>query len=379
MRFIFKKVLCFALAAALCLSLSGCFSADNLASDNSSTLPGDPINLYTSRDVNRFIKDDASGRIVVDQYGQPVADCSVDVDGNILLNGRVIVKSDSAERYFLPRLMLVGDTTIDVVAGIEFLPEVVFFPEDTACKEFKVEVIDGEYTTNDKGNVVFTHAGIATCKIISVANNELIDTCTVTIYASTEELPKYENIKEFGTNYLGTVFDIDEDIYLDWVNLHLGSSYYLGTEYDDNDARRPNGDTPEGKKPGMNCTGFVWHLLSYTAGMSHSEGATIPGMTGWYNMYTTYDVKRYVFQSKEDMLASGKLEKGDIIWIWDQNGENSRSDTHHIGVYVGDGYTDIFWHSLNGADFGYPMDGNMITHIGSIAQPSRYVVLDMYK
>lgn len=50
---------------------------------------------------------------------------------------------------------------------------------------------------------------------------------------------------------------------------------------------------------------------------------------GWVPMYD--------FKTKSEMLRSGVLEKGDIIWIWNENdgGKNALSPTHHIGFFWG--------------------------------------------
>ena len=64
---------------------------------------------------------------------------------------------------------------------------------------------------------------------------------------------------------------------------------------------------------------------------------------GWVSIYD--------FKTKSEMLRSGVLEKGDIIWIWNENegGKYGISDTHHIGFFWGDTpYENRFWHSFGG-------------------------------
>jgi len=59
----------------------------------------------------------------------------------------------------------------------------------------------------------------------------------------------------------------------------------------------------------------------------------------------------YEFDTKEEMLSSGVLCKGDIIWTVDGkvgtgfSGLLKLADDHHIGIYTGDGRSDQWWQS----------------------------------
>lgn len=242
-------------------------------------------------------------------------------------------------------------------------------------------------------------------------------TCTVTVVKDSHPISEANvaNGLRRGTKSLSEVLGFDYDFYLNWLKTHDADSskpnYYVGTPYIGGDNRIPNGIKSEKKvyghddiagRAGMNCTGFVWHVLYMACtsgkggktnggyfGGSHNNakcqyyaptGVKIPTMGGsdgirWYNMYTNENVERYYFSSKTEMLSSGLLEKGDIIWQFcnfnvNSNGdaaENIGSAYHHIGIYYGNGTSDVYWHSGPDAGFnthGYPIsESNAITGI----------------
>lgn len=209
-----------------------------------------------------------------------------------------------------------------------------------------------------------------------------------------------------GSVSLSELFGFDYNTYINWLDNHDADSskpsYYIGTQYIGADCRVPNGAKGSvwghydySWRSGMNCTGFVWHVL-YSActsgkgddpktiadgyfGGAHNNGkcqyysptgVALPTMGGsdgtrWYNTYSSFGVSRYYFASKKEMLNSGLLEKGDIIWQFCNNtytgksAENLSSNLHHIGIYYGDGKSDVFWHS--GPDGSYMR--NAITKI----------------
>ena len=51
------------------LAVCGCQEAENLQSDQSGTAPSEPIDVYTSRELNRYIVNGSPSDYVVDQYG----------------------------------------------------------------------------------------------------------------------------------------------------------------------------------------------------------------------------------------------------------------------------------------------------------------------
>jgi hypothetical protein len=104
-----------------------------------------------------------------------------------------------------------------------------------------------------------------------------------------------------------------------WLTSHESDSYYLGTIYKGGDYRNPNGDSAGAyggaDTPGvaaMNCAGFVWHAM-------HKAGATSfpSGWSGEQGFYENPTLEYYEFSSKEELLASGKAQKGDLLYAID--------------------------------------------------------------
>lgn len=101
---------------------------------------------------------------------------------------------------------------------------------------------------------------------------------------------------------------------------------------------------------GMNCAGFIARVLC-------DQGAEKTAfMQKWYDLHQwkwanaesfyktaiAMDVRHYDFTSKEAMLASGKLTKGDIVYIDPHDNANA-----HIGIFWGStSSSDRFWHSI---------------------------------
>ncbi len=189
------------------------------------------------------------------------------------------------------------------------------------------------------------------------------------------------------------VLGIKPDSYLSYVEKYTasGNSYYLGTPYPTKeqagrygggiyDFRSPNGDKWQGFGL-MQCTGFVWHVLvgagareAQTPHMSlrSSYHSLRPyQLSGWYTWMTENKISYHNFANKNDMLRSGTLDYGDIIWIWDENagGCTGISDYHHIGIYIGDGSSDRMWHSIEGK-------GNIISEIVGKASRVSFTVVD---
>ena len=163
-----------------------------------------------------------------------------------------------------------------------------------------------------------------------------------------------------------------------YLESHQNDSFYLGTPYVGYDYRSPNGDISYNGVAGMNCTGFVWHVLK-SLGANPSD---IPNMGGtpqsagrWLNWLRTYEsqIPTYDFSDKWEMLASGVLEKGDIIWIWNENdgGKQQSSTTHHIGFFWGNSSDeDLFWHSS-------PYGDNQISPIDGLSDKVSYTVVKL--
>lgn len=184
-----------------------------------------------------------------------------------------------------------------------------------------------------------------------------------------------------------------------FLDVQSKTDYYKGTPYSSwLYAASPKGDLWQrnegysskiGASGGMNCTGFVWHIISN--GLAKGSGKSItetgtwtPNSNGfnakgfsrscwtngsWYKFITRYNVRYYEFGTKSEMLSSGVLQKGDIIWCVNASqgsglaGLSNPDSYHHIGIYMGDGKSDSWWQSgpVNG-------DGNSTGEINSINQ-----------
>lgn len=179
---------------------------------------------------------------------------------------------------------------------------------------------------------------------------------------------------------LCSAFNMNFQKYMDWLKSHEKDNYYLGTPYKGYDHRNPKGDCggAYGKNDvkgvaAMNCTGFVWHVLYKATKASGGNTSIIPALSGWYTFYSSHNITRKYFSSKSAMLNSGYLEKGDIIWMFDGS-ETVLSNYHHIGIYWGDGKSDVLWHSIDAAG---NESGNIQTVITPKARSPIYMVLKM--
>ena len=157
----------------------------------------------------------------------------------------------------------------------------------------------------------------------------------------------------YGYQTILEAYGIDYDVYMKWLDDHDADSdnprYYLGTPYVGDDHRNPHGDcdgaygyydTPGVE--GMNCTGFVWHVLYKAAVHSGAPSYKINRlgvMGGVLSSWYSYGVYRIWFDSLEDAYDSGVLEKGDVMWIY------GTSDNHNA-IFYGDSPKDwIYWDS----------------------------------
>lgn len=185
--------------------------------------------------------------------------------------------------------------------------------------------------------------------------------------------------KQVGFNgYTGTtisdVLKIKPSTYMNWMKSHEDDNYYVNTKYRPFDCRNPNGDC-KGKnganniygEPGLNCTGFVWHALTIPARKSKGRTDLIPTLGGWVGLYESRGITRRQFSSVKEMLMSGFLEQGDILFIANKSNEYMLSNHHHVGIYWGNGESDVFWHSLGSK--------NRISNIYTMGENPKYIAL----
>ena len=181
------------------------------------------------------------------------------------------------------------------------------------------------------------------------------------------------------------------------LSQHENDEYYLTTPYGNKgphgeggaintwDCWKPKGEYGSGAY--MNCTGFVVAVLracgadtsiigNYTAKDGYNRGNET-NASKWDEYCRDNNAVSYTFSSKEQMLASGILEKGDIIYMEPADWNHSNSDCH-IGFFWGSNSSeDLFWHSSSHADgivkgyFPNSAGGNVISKI-TPKYPVRY-------
>ena len=181
------------------------------------------------------------------------------------------------------------------------------------------------------------------------------------------------------------------------LSQHENDEYYLTTPYgnkgphgeggaiDTWDCWKPKGEYGSGAY--MNCTGFVVAVLracgantsiigNYTAKDGYNMGNET-NASKWDEYCRDNNAVSYTFSSKEQMLASGILEKGDIIYMEPVDWNHSNSDCHIGFFWGGNSSEDLFWHSSSHADgivkgyFPNSAGGNVISKI-TPKYPVRY-------
>ena len=181
------------------------------------------------------------------------------------------------------------------------------------------------------------------------------------------------------------------------LSQHENDEYYLTTPYgnkgphgesgaiDTWDCWKPKGEYGSGAY--MNCAGFVVAVLracgadtsiigNYTAKDGYNRGNEA-NASKWDEYCRDNNAVSYTFSSKEQMLASGILEKGDIIYMEPVDWNHSNSDCHIGFFWGGNSSEDLFWHSSSHADgivkgyFPNSAGGNVISKI-TPKYPVRY-------
>lgn len=202
-----------------------------------------------------------------------------------------------------------------------------------------------------------------------------------------------------GSRYISDLLGVTRQQVVDELTAHEHDSYYLGTPYkgvqETGSMPRPNGD-PGAYSPGMQCNGFVAYVLNKVGGTPYQTFVNANGHRGnwtsllnWFAVCSNNDVVSYTFDSKEELLASGLLQKGDIICAVPyssvlQAGKDAYGNTadDHVGFFWGSSAgEDLFWHSAhrsNGISSGESLiNGNQISAISSKCYPSCWVLFPM--
>ena len=194
------------------------------------------------------------------------------------------------------------------------------------------------------------------------------------------------------------------------LSAHEQDTFYLDTPYAAGDRQSPNGNISYNGYAGMNSAGFVGSVLYrsglYTGVASLRTSSASPsdsvqalmlkdydGTRGscWFGSYGSRelmasaanyanwivngDLLSYAFQSKQEMLDSDVLEKGDLILILPLEGSPENRDAH-LAVFWGNSPTeDKIWHSIE--DTASDESGNRITSIPTQSAPEAFVVVKL--
>ena len=221
---------------------------------------------------------------------------------------------------------------------------------------------------------------------------------TITISDSSGNVPvlyaqdNFSSLKsdvEGGTNYM-TSYGVTRQSIVRELEAHENDDYYLGTPYEGGDAQSPNGDTSYNGHAGLNCGGFVSYVLrkaGLDADAVMAKIQSIPGGTNWFGSGLPYDILAgasnymtlieasdltgYAFETKQELLASGLAEKGDIILMWWSDSPGADGADNHIGFFWGEASDDdVMWHS--GTE---PTSGNQISAITPKTPGSFYILI----
>ncbi len=181
------------------------------------------------------------------------------------------------------------------------------------------------------------------------------------------------------------------------LSAHEDDSYYLGTSFGNTgpdgqggsinswDSRYPNG-RPGPKGSYMNCAGFVSAVITDCGGDVTPIATFVNPTTGYdrgndtnasrWQAWTAHNaIECYEFATKEEMLASGVLERGDIIYI---HPTNFTTGDAHMGFFWGSTSSeDLFWHSSDSGDgvIAGSAPGNMISRITPKSEAAYYRVI----
>ena len=219
---------------------------------------------------------------------------------------------------------------------------------------------------------------------------------SITISDSSGDVPvvyaidPYDEIKnkaEGGSNDM-TQYGVTRAKIVSHLESHEHDGFYLGTPYQGGDWQSPNGDTSYNGSAGMNCTGFVSYVLRACGlntgtfleqlsitGSTIWAGSGLPydlmsGASNYLNAVQNGDIAAYTFEDKNELLASGLAQKGDILLMWWSLSPFDDGADNHIGFFWGDSPSeDKMWHSST-----HPQSGNQISEIVP-KTPGSYFIL----
>lgn len=274
---------------------------------------------------------------------------------------------------------------------------------------------------------------VAGKSFIIILLSVLIAAASVQPCFAVDPVNKYERYKhETITDLLG----ITRSDIVQWLSSHEEDDYYIGTPYAYrtgdilNDRRvpytigvpgsawglwpygnavypyvySPNGDIVEGGVAQMNCGGFVHHVLTHAVNKDGTEdkavkdqisllermfdtsGMGFAGACSFYLAMHGAGVRTYNYQTIDQMLESGILEKGDVI-IFDGIGYYGSTydkfgnySDWHIGFFWGDEPDEnVYWHSTHqtlGRESVTYLNGTVVANPGYFDQTIRGEIND---
>ena len=158
------------------------------------------------------------------------------------------------------------------------------------------------------------------------------------------ELEEDDRVPMTGVVSMGEFFGFTRQEVVSYLEKNQRS--YLGTPY------VHQGEPVPGKQ--MQCTGFVWTVLDACLRQNRSLLPCSDVNTGRAGRAPTWaaffeEVSReggsilyYDFDSRESLLSSGLVQKGDLIWSY----TDDPSRENHVGFFWGkDGSEDLYWNS----------------------------------
>ncbi|MGY3766294.1 GW dipeptide domain-containing protein [Vagococcus vulneris] len=157
--------------------------------------------------------------------------------------------------------------------------------------------------------------------------------------------------RQGAAEFMGT----SKDRVLNELKSHEWDNFYLGTPFrglwiPSIQNLSPNGD-PNQYGPGFNCTGFVASVFQRSGGNLNAITNVANAWGDVANAYNWRDALRqnteyYEFSSVQQLLSSGKAEKGDVLYF-EPDFSKPNYDCH-IGFFWGNKSSDnMMWHSYD--------------------------------
>lgn len=157
---------------------------------------------------------------------------------------------------------------------------------------------------------------------------------------------------EHGTEYFDK-FGVTREKLVKELSAHEHDSYYLGTPIVGGDWQSPRGDTSYNGAVGTNCAGFVAYVLR-KCGLKSAEvmntmkkgtytrwGSGLPydmlsSASNYVALVQKGNLIAYAYGSRDEMLRSGKCEKGDIVLrFWTNNFDSPDDNDNHLMIFWG--------------------------------------------